>query len=85
MWYFEQAGMDGTWQPVTAAAKPITKHGRMVKSVGVGSRIRAIREVPEHLHHLTLDQLRELFSPDGKFAAENGVKREADHAELNNS
>lgn len=75
MWFFEQAGTDGTWQPATAADRPATKHGRMVRNGGTGPRVRAITEVPKYLRHLTLDQMREIFSPDGKFAAENGVSR----------
>jgi hypothetical protein len=28
---------------------------------------RATRDVQDSLHHLTLNQMREVFSPDGKF------------------
>ena len=81
MWYFEQAGTDGTWQPVKSADRPTVKRGRMVRAGGVGPRVRAIHEVPKYLNHLDLDQLRQMFSPDGNFAAMNDVKREAGHAQ----
>jgi hypothetical protein len=67
--YYEVTDPMGRWTPQTSPAAP-----RIVKSAGVerlargtGPRIRGLRRVPPDLAHLTLDQLRECLSVDGRF------------------
>lgn len=49
---------NGKWCPVTYP-DPDRAHPKI--------QHRATRDVPACLQHLTLDQMREVFSPDGKF------------------
>lgn len=72
MWYCEEF-RHGAWHPVTYANRPKVRDERIV--TGAGPRIRALREVPASLEKLTLDQMREVLGPDGKFTT--GQNREA--------
>lgn len=69
--YYETKNSRGEWSPVKVADKPevTTKNGReYIKRVeGVGPEIRAVREIPHYHEHLTLGQLYETLSPDGRF------------------
>lgn len=64
LWYYETATARGTWAPNTATAAPATRKQAGVLRLGLsttGPRIRAIQPVPNHLSHLTLDQLQDLL------------------------
>lgn len=72
MWFYEYRRL-GMWHPVKAADEPVTASvaGKLrLKSVnGLGVEVRAVREIPRSLEHLTLDQLAEVFGADGKLQA----------------
>ncbi len=69
MWYFDQAGFDGTWHPALTPDKPKVKDGRLVHSDTTGPRVRAVSQLGDGHEKLTLAQLREVYSPDGLFYA----------------
>ncbi len=77
MFYFEQAMHGGKWGSCTSATRPETAmicgHLRLKLNEGLGPRVRAVREVPKILRTLTLDQMRECFSPDCQTPAREGV------------
>jgi hypothetical protein len=63
-WYFEQATFDGRWTPCTSENQPTEK-----RADGTSVRIRpdSIREINRGHEGLTLDQLFERYSQDGRF------------------
>ena len=66
--YYHETFTAGRWWPRTSSEPPkLDRNGRQIRSDGVGKRVRAVHKVPPYLHHLTLNQMRELFSPQGKF------------------
>jgi hypothetical protein len=65
LWYFEQRTFDGRWTPCTSPVRPEERNAD-----GRRLTLRAITEVtPPEYHDLTLDQMWELYSPDGRFQA----------------
>lgn len=70
-WYWEQATFGGGWAPVSGPDKPSIKTtngvARIARGEGLGPRVRAVTEIPADHHHLTLGQLFEVYSPDGRF------------------
>lgn len=60
LWYFEERGFHGRWRPVTVDCPP-----RGVNADGRKAVMRGVTEVPRYHQHLTLDQLRAVYSPDG--------------------
>lgn len=73
-WYYEAASPTGKWCPVMVEGPCPTIEGkgdrRRIKLLGsTGPRVRAGTPVKINVghHHLTLDQLRHSYSPDGKF------------------
>ena len=68
MFFFEAKTL-GKWHPRTSRADPMRKGGGNYRQT-----IRGVTEIPQYLEQLTLEQLREVFSVDGKFYAE--TKRE---------
>lgn len=65
MFYFEERMPPvGVWSPCTAPEPPTER-----TSCGTRRHIRAVREVPASVEHLTLAQLHEIISPDGRFKA----------------
>ena len=76
MFYAEEKGLRG-WSPVTFASRPetITKGGvtRLKSLTGHQPRLRGEPvEIGRGHENLTLAQLREVYSPDGKFRATGG-------------
>lgn len=71
MYFYETKGFDGRWRPNSSPRKPETeeKAGRSRLKIigGQGPEIRSIRQVIHHYQHFTLGQLREHYSPDGRF------------------
>lgn len=67
MYYYEEASMRGKWKPVTAPLPPRIRNGRVRFVDSIGPRVRALKKIDPGHRHLTLDQLRECYSPDGKF------------------
>lgn len=70
-WYYEAAHPRGHWMPVKAADHPrVTTHAGVQRlGDGTGPRIRAISLIhPDHLA-LTLDELAQVYGPDGRFQA----------------
>lgn len=59
----------GRWMPRTYARKPVVENGYLVKKAS-GTRVpaRALAKISTSLRHLTIDELRELYGPDGRFA-----------------
>lgn len=72
LFYFETAAPDGHWAPATSAEPPpVSRKTHRPDRLGTdaGPRIRAVTQVhPDH-HGLTLDQLAEVYGPDGRFRA----------------
>lgn len=69
--YFETCNSRGHWTPNKAADHPrITTHAGVQRlGDGTGPRIRAVSLIhPDHLA-LTLDELAEVYGPDGRFQA----------------
>ncbi|WP_422073981.1 hypothetical protein [Tranquillimonas rosea] len=64
LFYYEAKDFAGRWRPRTSEDRP-TRRG-----------IRGVTEVDPHLRHLSLDQLHEVLSVDGKFR-NTGPKEEA--------
>lgn len=74
LYFFQYARFDGEWISATSAYRPSTKttNGvmRIKLSEGLGPRIRTEAvTVPKDHRHLTLDQLTEVYAPDGRFRA----------------
>lgn len=68
MFYSEEAKFDGKWMPRTTGHDPVVKTScGIVRTLNGTVRIRAIVKVNESLRKLTLGQLRECYSPDGKY------------------
>lgn len=65
-WFAEEKGFDGEWRPVKYADEPPTGRAEGGKVIR-----RSVREIPDYFEHLTLQQLRACFSPDGNFYAMN--------------
>lgn len=63
MFYFEEKVL-GRWRPRTMPVRPSERGPE-----GQKRDMRAVAEVLPQLNHLTLDQLREVYSPDGRFQA----------------
>lgn len=63
MFYFEEKKL-GLWRPRTQPDMPSAKI-----TDGGTREIRAVAEVLPSIRHLTLDQLQELYGPDGRFQA----------------
>ncbi len=63
MFYFEEKKL-GRWRPRWTPERPEKKGAE-----GARREIRAVAEVMPTLRHLTLDQLQELYGPDGRFQA----------------
>ena len=61
MFYFEEKKL-GRWRPRWTPERPDARGAD-----GVKREMRAVAEVMPQLRHLTLDQLREVYSPDGRF------------------
>lgn len=61
MFYFEEKKL-GRWRPRTMPDRPSERGPE-----GEKREMRAVAEVMPQLRHLTLDQLREVYSPDGRF------------------
>lgn len=72
LWFYERLIL-GRWSPVTQPNRPDTKtiggRKRLVGVNGVRSEIRNLQDVPEYLHHLSLDQLAELYGQGGRLQA----------------
>lgn len=76
MWFFEYAHPLGHWAVAKSLSQP-----RIVKAAGVerigdgtGPRIRGLVEVhPDHAK-LGLDELKQVYSQDGKFKATRPVR-----------
>ena len=73
-WYIETASPTGDWcaAVIEGPCPSIEGKGknRRLKSYGsTGQRVRegTPKEINVGLHNLTLDQLRHVYSPDGKF------------------
>ena len=66
--FYEEKSM-GEWRPVLSAEKPTVKKGRILHATGVGPEIRALSQIEPWMKKLTLDEIRELLSPDGRFCA----------------
>lgn len=68
LWFYERLTL-GRWSPVTQPNRPDTKtiggRKRLVTVNGVRSEIRNLKEVPDYLHHLSLDQLADLYGQGG--------------------
>lgn len=75
--YFEVRVL-GAWSPRRSADRPetIDVNGvireRLVGSMG--REIRAIAELNPGFDHLTLDELREVYSPDGRFYSRKEIE-----------
>lgn len=71
LWYYELANWHGKFTPRTATMKPdvVTINGvtREKKADSIGARIRAITLVNPGLVDRDLRQLREVYSPEGRF------------------
>ena len=78
LFYSEEARFDGKWMPQTSTEPPVVKKSSGInRTLYGGRRIRAINKVRECLQHLTLGQLRECYSPDGKFYnKKRGIRHE---------
>ena len=76
MWYIEVARQGGKWAPqVWRGTEPqIDKDGRLKRAGSIGPRCRPIRDgyvvkaAPEY-SGCTLEEVRQLYSPDGRFQA----------------
>lgn len=72
LWFYERLTL-GRWSPVTQPTRPDTKtiggRKRLVGVNGVRSEIRNLQDVPAYLHHLSLDQLAELYGQGGRLQA----------------
>lgn len=62
LWFWEVRTPLGRWTPQTSTERPSA-----VTSDGHRPKMRAISLVAPSLEKLTLNQLREVYSPDGKF------------------
>ena len=73
MIYLETRHPLGRWSPEIHATRPetitVAGHLRLKRNGAQGPKVRAIAEVPASMRHLTLEQLRQTFSPDGNFYA----------------
>ena len=70
-WYYETAHPLGHWMPVKGADHPrITTHAGVQRAGdGTAPRVRAISLIhPDHLP-LTLEELAQVYGPDGRFQA----------------
>ncbi|GGE30317.1 hypothetical protein GCM10011360_17930 [Primorskyibacter flagellatus] len=84
VFYHEQARFDGEWISVKCNGRPETKkiNGvlRLKNSDGLGPRLRFEPiEVARGHADLSLDQLRQCYSPDGKFRAATRTPEETDN------
>lgn len=72
-YYLEVRTPTGHWSPQKHPTRPdtIVVGGveRLRLTGGQGQRVRAVQEIPGYFEQLTLSQLREVMSPDGKFRA----------------
>ena len=69
IWFFEQQSL-GKWWPAISTDKPEIRNGRLLRSSGPGKSVRYDPVlVNPCYHHLTLDQLAALYSPEGLFLA----------------
>lgn len=72
MWFYEHL-KGGKWWPVTVTDQPavatVAGKTRLKGVNGLGAEVRALREIPKCLEHLTLNQLEAVYGADGKFAA----------------
>lgn len=73
-WYIETISPLGRITPAVFHDDPPRTEGkgnnvRLKLLHGTGPRVRpgSLREINEGHHHLTLDQLAHVYSPDGKF------------------
>ncbi len=62
MFYFEQRAWNGQWSPRTAPEPPVD-----VRTGRTPENVRAVQLINPGHHKLNLDQLREVYSPDGRF------------------
>jgi hypothetical protein len=70
--YLETARFDGAWMPQVTDGPPriVTSGGRKRLGSGTGPRIRFDPKPIDPGHaHLTLDQLQQVYGPDGQFTA----------------
>jgi len=63
MFYFEESVL-GKWRPRTMPNRPSDRGPE-----GQKRNLRAVAEVLPSIRHLTLDQLQELYGPEGRFQA----------------
>jgi len=80
MIYYEEVDFAGRWRPRTANTRPdaakVNGVLRMRLNGGSGPRVRAITEIMPCMCHLTLDQKREVLSPDGRFYNKEQMARD---------
>lgn len=62
MYFYEQKVWNGSWSPRVSADYPRDKTPE-----GAKVKIRNVVAVPKYLSHLTVSQLCECFSEDGRF------------------
>lgn len=75
MFYYEQASVGGQWEPVKSPTEPEVRNGRQVRNDSTGPKIRAVQRINQGHERMTLNQLRDCYSPDGKFRMTGGKSK----------
>jgi len=83
MFYAEVKNGYGNWTPIKLASEPTVSKGRIVRAETVGQIIRKMdngytKPIPQHYSQLTLAQLYNVLSPDGKFRSVHRQQPEPD-------
>lgn len=73
MYYFERKNFAGKWYPVISLLRPDIRdcngQRRVKTSCGVGPEVRAIQPIPYYYRKLTLQQMKNVLSPERIFHA----------------
>lgn len=72
IFYLEEMAFNGNWKPRTACYAPVTKTMCGIERTLNGlRRVRAVRKLVKGHERLSLSQLQQCYSPDGKFRHSN--------------
>ncbi|WP_224826261.1 hypothetical protein [Cognatishimia sp. MH4019] len=67
LFYFETRWTASSdWCANVSETEPQVEKGRQINSGGLGPRVRAVQEVNADHYRFTLNELREVYSPDGR-------------------